>query len=208
MVIIAIILHLDARGFGIGFMTSFVLELAPDLIELGFHHRRRYRKVMRFRQMVEQLAFHIGACEPVQLLLDLTFEQATELLEIFEAQCLGEIIVCNGSLGSLYLLDDKVERRLLTLQVGNVVIVWKRHVDLLFVAGFHADQLILEARNQAARADLDRHVVAFAAVERLSPGLAKIIHHDQVADHGLMRGLCVFEAFLLRNQRCDVLIDG
>src|SRR5262249_44595922 len=45
----------------------------------------------------------------------------------------------------------------------------------------HADQLILEARNEGVRADLDRDVVAAAALERLAVHRADELDHDTVA---------------------------
>ena len=50
-----------------------------------------------------------------------------------------------------------------------------------------ADQLVLEARDQAARAELDRHALALAALERLTVDLALEVDDDAVADRRLVR---------------------
>src|SRR3546814_8102862 len=56
----AILLHFRASGFGIGFMSRFMLKLAPDLVEFGLHHARRHFEVVIGRELVKQLALHIG----------------------------------------------------------------------------------------------------------------------------------------------------
>src|SRR3546814_5897584 len=52
----AILLHFRASGFGIGFMSRFMLKLAPDLVEFGLHHARRHFEVVIGRELVKQLA--------------------------------------------------------------------------------------------------------------------------------------------------------
>ena len=70
----------------------------------------------------------------------------------------------------------------LPLQDLDRIVGGKGHVDRALVAGLGADQLILEARDQPARAELDRHVLALAAVERLAADLAVEVDDDEVAD--------------------------
>src|SRR3546814_12596335 len=57
----------------------------------------------------------------------------------------------------------------LTLQRLDRLILGKGDLERLFIAGFRADELILETGNQLVRSDLDRHVLAGAAVEGGSP---------------------------------------
>src|SRR3546814_1709838 len=64
----------------------------------------------------------------------------------------------------------------------------------LFIAGFRADELILETGNQLARSDLDRHVLAGAAVEGGSPDAAREVDDDLVAGRGLLRFRRIVEA--------------
>src|SRR3546814_9486766 len=77
----AILLHFRASGFGIGFMSRFMLKLAPDLVEFGLHHARRHFEVVIGRELVKQLALYIGARKTIMLLLDLAFQQIAELLQ-------------------------------------------------------------------------------------------------------------------------------
>jgi hypothetical protein len=77
-------------------MRGLMLQLAPDLVELGVDHRRRHREIVAGGELVEQLALHVGAGEAVELLLDLALEQAAQLLEAVEAERLGEIVVDRG----------------------------------------------------------------------------------------------------------------
>ena len=71
-------------------------------------------------------------------------------------------------------------------QILRRIIGRERHLHFALVAGLGADQLVLEARDQPARAELDRHVLALAALERLAADLALEIHDDEVAGRGCM----------------------
>ena len=82
-----------------------------------------------------------------------------QLLEVVEAERLGEFLVELGLAGDLHRLDRDVERRRLALQLLGRIIVREGDLDLALVAGLGADQLLLEARDQLARAELDRHVL-------------------------------------------------
>src|SRR3546814_2082925 len=79
-------LHFRASGFGIGFMSRFMLKLAPDLVEFGLHHARRHFEVVIGRELVKQLALHIGARKTIMLLLDLAFQQIAELLQALKTK--------------------------------------------------------------------------------------------------------------------------
>src|SRR3546814_3166133 len=59
--IFAVALELGLRRFDIFLMARFMLELLPDLGELGLDHRRRHFEIMARGELVEQLALHIGA---------------------------------------------------------------------------------------------------------------------------------------------------
>ena len=76
-------------------------------------------------------------------------------------------------------------------------------LTLALVAGLGADQLVLEARDQLARAELDRHVLARAAFERLAVDLAVEVDDDEVAGRrpcallGVVRSSCCDSASCL-----------
>ena len=80
-IFVALRFHLGAGGLGIGLVARLMLELLPDLLELGLDHRGRHREIVAGGELVEQLALHVGAGEAVQLLLDLAPEQAAQLVE-------------------------------------------------------------------------------------------------------------------------------
>jgi hypothetical protein len=44
-------------------------------------------------ELIEQLALHVGASEAVQLLLDLTLQEAAKLFHAFKAERLGEVVI-------------------------------------------------------------------------------------------------------------------
>ena len=80
-------------------------------------------------------------------------------------------------------------------------------VELLLVADLDADQLVLEARDQLARAEHDRHVLAGAAVERDAVDLADEVDHHLVAVGGLVALLGVLVAGLRRGELLQLLVD-
>ena len=189
-------------------MRRFVLELLPDLVEFGLDHRRRHFKIMPLSELVEQLALHVGAREAVELLLDLTLQQAGELLEAFEAQRRREFVVDLGFARGLHRSDLQIERRGLAGEFLGLIIFRESDVDLALFAGLHANNLILETGDQTARAELDRHVAAGAAIERDIADLADEIHHDQIADLRLVRRLGIVPALLLVGELLELLVDG
>ena len=207
LIIVALGFHFLHRRSRVFLVRGFMLELRPDLLELGIDHRRRHREIMTLGQLVEQLALHVRAGELVVLLLDLALQQALELIEAFKAQRFRQILVDLALAGGLHRLDRQVERRRLPLQRIDIVIRRERHLDGLFLAGLHADQLILEPGDQAARSDLHRHVLAGAAVERRAIDLADEIHHHQVAGRGLVALRGVFPALLLIGELLELLVD-
>ena len=82
-----------------------MLELLPDLRELGLDHRRRHREIVALGELVEQLALHVRAGEAVELLLDLALDQLLELVEPGQAQRLGELVVDRALGRDLHLGD-------------------------------------------------------------------------------------------------------
>src|SRR3569623_753619 len=208
LIIVALGFHFLQRRFRIRLVRRFVLQLLPDLRELGVDHRRRHREVMTLGQLVEQLALHVRAGQAVELLLYLALEQALQLLEVGQAQRGRQVVVDLALARGLHRLDDEVEGRRLARQFLGLVILREGDVDLLLVAGLHADHLVLETRDQATRADLDRHVGAGATIERHAVDLADEVHHDEVAGLGLVGRLGVVPALLLvGDQLLDAFLD-
>src|SRR3546814_8247156 len=70
--------------------------------------------------------------------------------------------------------SDLVKGRCLTLEVFDVVVGREGNVYRALLIGLGADQLVLEAGDETAGADLDRHALALAAFERLAVDLAQI----------------------------------
>src|SRR3569623_1901140 len=207
LIIVALGFHFLQRRFRIRLVRRFVLQLLPDLRELGVDHRRRHREVMTLGQLVEQLALHVRAGQAVELLLYLALEQALQLLEVGQAQRGRQVVVDLALARGLHRLDDEVEGRRLARQFLGLVILREGDVDLLLVAGLHADHLVLETRDQATRADLDRHVGAGATIERHAVDLADEVHHDEVAGLGLVGRLGVVPALLLVGELLQLLVD-
>ena len=105
--------HFLEGRFGIFLMARVMLKLGPDLVEFGLDHAGRHVEIMRSGQLVEQLALHIGTGQDVMFLLDLALQQLLELVQTFQSQRLGEIIVQLGFVSVQDRLDGDVEGRFL-----------------------------------------------------------------------------------------------
>ena len=112
-------------------------------------------------------------------------DRLLELVERFDADRLGELVVDDEVARRLHRLDRHIEARGLAGQVLGEVVARERDVDGLLLAGLDADQLVLEARNERVRAEIDRDVGAGAAFEGLAVDLAGEVDDDAVVLGGL-----------------------
>ena len=106
----------------------------------------------------------------------------------------------------LDLLDGELELRRLAGDVLGGVVVGERRVDGLLLARGDADEALLEARDQAAGADLDELVAALAALEGLAVDRA-----DEVEDHEVAVGGRAVDDLQARHALAhlvDLLVDG
>ena len=167
-------------------MLGFVAKLAEDIVILRVDHALRDREIVASGKLVEQLALHMGPRQLERLLLVLAADEIAQLVEIGQAKRFGKLVVELGVAGSLDRLDlDREGRRLAARQLGWVI-VGEFDLDVALVASLGADQLLLEAGDEAARAKLDRHVLAGPAVEQFAGDLAGEIQHHQVTMRGHM----------------------
>ena len=158
-------------------------------------------------QRVEQLALHLRAGQARGFLLELAAQQFLELVEVLEAEILGELVVDRGVGGDLYLLDRDVEFRVLALQVFSRIIFGEGHGDGLFIAGLHARQLFFEAGNELARTDDQRRVLRLAAFEFDAVDAADEIDDQLVAVAGLLGLGGVLVALVVRRDALDRFVD-
>ena len=77
----------------IGLVARLVAQLGHDVLIFGVDHRRRDLEIMVCRELVEQPPLHVRAGQAVELLALLVAEQTLELVEVVEAELLGEIVV-------------------------------------------------------------------------------------------------------------------
>ncbi len=109
-----------------------------------------------------------------------------ELAQVLEAHLLGEFIVDRvPSFGAFDAGHLHVEFGRLAGEFLDAIGVGEGHLHGQFVAGLGADQLVLEARNELAGAEFQRHILGGAAVEGLAVDLADEGDGDLVALRGL-----------------------
>ena len=137
-------------------------------------------------------------------LADALLELGAQLVERVVAAGLdGEVVVQLGQPLLLDLLDLDGEGGVLAGEVLGRVVVGERDLDLALVAGGDAVELLLEARDQPARAELDQVAARLAALERLAVDRSGEVDHHEVALpggalDGLERGERLAQALELR----------
>ena len=129
-----------------------------------------------------------------------------QLVERVEARRVGgEVVVQLGELLLAHVLDGDLELRVLARQVLGLVVVREGHGDRALLAGAHADELLLEAGDEPAGAQLDHLVAALAALEGHVVDRAEVVHDEVVALGGpALDGL---ELGLALAQRLDLGVD-
>src|SRR6266704_5839432 len=108
-----------------------------------------------------------------------------QLVERFEAERLGELVVDGG-------LAGRLDQRCRGLELGGLagelfagVVLGERDLQVTGFAGADADQLFLKARNELAGTDHDLDALASAAIERHSVDGALEVDGDAIAVFGL-----------------------
>ena len=107
-----------------------------------------------------------------------------ELVEAFEAEALGEFIVDDERIARRDRLDDDVEIAGLAGELALGVEIRERRLNRSALARRDADQRLLEAGNEAVRAEHDLDGFAFAAFERLALDRADEIDRHPVVIFG------------------------
>src|SRR4051812_23611767 len=105
-----------------------------------------------------------------------------QLVERVEAAGLQrELVVELGHALLADLLDVRLEAGGLAGQLLGAVVVGEADLEGAVLARLRADELVLEARDQPAGAELDRLAAALAALERLIVDVAGVVEHYEVA---------------------------
>ena len=108
-----------------------------------------------------------------------------QLVERFEAERLGELVVDGGVLRRLDRGRGGLELGRLAGQLFAGVVLRERDLQVAGFAGGDADQLLFEAGNELAGADHDLDILAGAAVERSAVDGALEGDRDPIAGFGL-----------------------
>ena len=95
-------------------------------------------------------------------------DRVLELSQRLKAERLGELIVDRNRAGGFHRLHGDGKRGVLAGERTRPIVIGKFDVEGLVVAGLESDQVPLEARDELARADDERHVLAGAAFKRLA----------------------------------------
>ena len=151
-------------------MARLVAKLREDILVLGIHHRHRDLEIVPLGKLIEQLALHVRAGELVELLALLVADQALELVEALETERLRELLVDLSLAAGLHALTvtEKIAGFLRDRRPDSRPGTLLRGRDCRPPSRRRAAP---RTRDQAARAELDLHVLALAAVEDLAVDL-------------------------------------
>ena len=174
-------------GLDLGVVMAFdigvflVPQLMRDLLGFLLDHRGGQIKADHLVQLVQHRALHHGAGGPgifgFQAFLDL----AAQGVQAFGAELLGQIVVQLRLGGGLHVLDLALEHGGFAGQVLGAVFLGESDLDVLLVTRLAADQLLLEAGDEAVRAQREGIILGRTAFESLAIDLAEEIDHDLVA---------------------------
>ena len=107
--------------------------------------------------------------------------RVAKLCQRFQPERLGKIVVDSDRAWRFDLLHRDGENRLFARECGHTIILGKFDIHGAALAGFNSEQLLLKARNELTRADLQRHVIARTAVKRRALDRALKGKRDAVA---------------------------
>ena len=207
LVFVLLVLDLLERSGRIRIAHGFLLELRPDLLELGIDHGRGDFEAVARSKLIEQRALHLGAGHAGGLLLELRLHDLLELLKAVETEALGEILVDLGFGFDLQRLHDDIESRFFAGEVIGLVIFREGDGDGLFLARLHADQLLFEARYKGARTQHKGCIRCLAAVELDTIELADEIDDQLIAVSRLLGLGGVLVALVLARNAGQRLVD-
>ena len=162
---------------------------------------------MALVELVEQLPLHLLARHALVFLHHALLDRVAQLGDRFQAQRLGELVIEGNAAGRLDLLGGDLEFGLLPGEVLGLVVLRELDLEGAVFAGGDADELLLEARNEAVGTDQHRHVVAAAAVEQLTVDPAGELDSDAVAVFRLGAFRLLHERLVLVGDTLKRLLD-
>ena len=184
-----------------------MLELSPDLLELGIDHAFWHGEVMSGRQLIEQAALHLCAGETSGLLLQLAAHQLFQLVEAFQTQLLGKGVVNRGFGLNLHRFHGHIELGFLPGKVFRLIILGEGHSDGLFITCLHTCQLLFKAGDKCARAQNQRSIFRFAAFELLTASAANKIDDQLIAISRFLRLGSILVALVLASDTGNRLVN-
>ncbi len=184
----------------------FVPELMGDLVGFGLDERRRQVEAHAFVEDVEEPALQ----DLTRGLAIFRFKPFADLglegVEVVGPVLLGHLVVDLGCLRRLDLLDRGAEDGVLPGQIRRLVLRGKRDLHFDLVPRRDAHQLLLEAGNEAVRAEDQRVILGGAALELPAVHGTLEIDDDLIAAFGL--SVLGLEGFGVLGQRRQSLVDG
>ena len=156
-------------------------DLTPDVLELRIDHALRQIEAVGLVERVENAALHVGPAGARIVGLELIAHALLQHVERVEAELLGEIVVDDDGRSGLHRVHLDRELGLLARELCRAVVLGERDVHRALVAGFCADQLLLEAGHERAAAERQVETIAGAAFERLTVDRALEVDRDDVA---------------------------
>ena len=160
---------------------QLLLELTPNLFKFHLHHAWRQIEIMFLGQLVEQVFFQMAARHLAVIGANLLTHGFFQLFEAFHAQRAGEFFGDFSVFGFAHFMHGAFENGGFASQIGGAIIGWEIDGDIDFIAGFGADQLLFEAGNKLARAQLKVEPFASAAIKSFAIDAAEEVDFHAIA---------------------------
>ena len=152
-----------------------VVDRLPDVLELLLDQARRRLELWRCVELVEQRALDLLARH--RGVLAATMRSLTISLSLSSDSRPSDLANSSSTVTSLRRLDrlhGHLELGLLAGELLRRIGLRERHLDRALLAGGHADQLVLEARNERARAEHARRRRRRCRLRTASPSIVPV----------------------------------
>ena len=160
---------------------EIALHRAPDVLELLLGERRRQPELVHLVELVEKLALDPLTARAGVLLLEARLDRVLELIERIEAKSFRELVIDCDRAWRLDRFRRDIELGFLAGKLGFGITGGKCDPHQALFACGHADELILEPRDERSGPDIHSYVAAGAAFERLAVDAAGKIDDDAIS---------------------------
>ena len=154
---------------------------AGDILVFGLVERRRHVEFLAGRQRIKDVLLQRLAQRSRVLAVDLAGDSLAQTGKVFKTKILAKLVIDGGLALFTKFLDGHLEHGRLAGKMCGLILLGEGHVHVTGLADLHADKAVLETRDKAVGAKLQRMPLGSAALERLAVDAADEVDHDDIA---------------------------